>query len=100
VTLTASDVEGKELEVALNLMLAPIGTLVGTVLEKVPLFMLNCAPLVIAVRLVAASYPSKLTAVVVVLVFVVVVTFWDTKLKAFGVVSEAAPLVTVKVLFV
>ena len=98
VTLNTSGVDGEELEVAFNLMLAFVGTLVGTVLEKAPSFMLNSAPLVIAVRLVAASYPSKFTAVVVVLVFVVVVA--STKLKAFGVVSEAAALVTVKVLFV
>jgi len=95
VTLNASAVEGEELEVAFNLMLAFVGTLVGTVLEKAPLFMLNSAPLVIAVRLVAASYPSKFTAVVVVLVFVVVVTF--AKLKAFGVVSEAAAATVVDV---
>ena len=97
VTLNASAVDGEELEVAFNLMLAFVGTLVGTVLEKAPLFMLNSAPLVIAVRLVAASYPSKLTAVVVVLVFVVVVTSWVAKLKAFGVVSEAAAATVVDV---
>ena len=93
VTLNTSGVDGEELEVAFNLMLAFVGTLVGTVLEKAPSFMLNSAPLVIAVRLVAASYPSKFTAVVVVLVFVVVVTSWVAKLKAFGVVSEAAATV-------
>tara|TARA_B110000285_G_scaffold221906_1_gene275441 strand:- start:309 stop:731 length:423 start_codon:yes stop_codon:yes gene_type:complete len=98
VTLNTSGVDGEELEVAFNLMLAFVGTLVGTVLEKAPSFMLNSAPLVIAVRLVAASYPSKFTAVVSWVVFIVVVT--STKLKAFGAVSEAAALVTVKVLFV